>query len=78
MTLATRNLMDSLRSSGEDHRRPEAVFPARPFGFSVGARPSHRAADPRRIRHRQSVTLRRAARSAQAAKGQLGLCQPSA
>ena len=28
------------------------AYAARPFGFSVGARPNHREAHPRRVRHR--------------------------
>ena len=50
MTLATRNLMDSLRSAGEDHRRPETVLAARPLELSFGAGCGHRAADARRLR----------------------------
>ena len=41
MTLAVRNLMTDLRSSGEVTGGPEIVRPARPLGFLVGARPDH-------------------------------------
>ena len=50
MTLATRNLMDSLRSRRRDHRRPKAVRAARPLQLSRRARPGHRAAHARRVR----------------------------
>ena len=48
-TLATRNLMDSLRSAGADHRRPEAVRAARPLGVSFVARPGAGPAEARGI-----------------------------
>ena len=49
MTLATRNLMDSLRSAGEITGGPKAVRAARPLGISLRARPRHRAADARGV-----------------------------
>src|SRR3982074_3540124 len=41
MTLAVRNLMTDLRSSGRSHRRTQIVCAARPLGVPVGARPDH-------------------------------------
>ena len=51
MTLATRNLMDSLRSSGEITSGPKP-FSRATVDFSVGTRGGHRASHPRRVRHR--------------------------
>ena len=41
MTLAVRNLMTDLRSSGEVTGGPKSYSPARPLGIPVGARPDH-------------------------------------
>ena len=41
MTLAVRNLMTDLRSSGEVTGGPKSVRAARPLGVPVGARPDH-------------------------------------
>ena len=43
MTLAVRNLMTDLRSSGEVDRRPEIVRAARPLDVPLRARPDHPA-----------------------------------
>ena len=48
MTLATRNVMDSLRSAGEITSGPKPFAP-RDRSSSLGARPGHRAADARGV-----------------------------
>ncbi len=50
MTLATRNLMDSLRSTRRNHRRPQTVRAARPLQLSRRARSGNRPPRARRIR----------------------------
>ena len=44
MTLATRNLMDSLPSAGEITSGPKPFALVRPLGVSIGAGSGHRAA----------------------------------
>ena len=57
VTLATRNLMDSLRSAGEVTGGPAAVRAARPLGLPVRARPGDPAAEAAGVSGRGTARL---------------------